>query len=244
MLKLPVIRLAPLYTNLILVFCLFWWVAMAYFDGTEYNSSHVNGKWITNLNVGAMFLLLYLFAHIRLRLLMLIMVPLSWLGEEIFSGWLQFYDYREGYIPHYIPFGHAIVFAISWIIGYSKPVWSFITRNRNAFLIIYALMFAFVILYFGDTLSAFFGLLFFLALRRKKYNAFYLLMGFVVLYLELAGTWVGCWKWRAERWFFDTVNPPLGAIFIYVGGDILLGRILRKGLGFRRNRKRQRPSST
>lgn len=210
------------------------WIPLAYFDSVPFAEFYVYGKIFTTCYILLAYFFLFFIASLRLKLLLIVIVPLSYLGELIFSTWLGMYEYRTISVPLYVPFGHGVVFASSWILSCNFKIRNFFNCNKKAFILMYILLFCFVILYFRDTLSLLFGILFFLALKRKKYNSFYLLMGFVVLYLELLGTFYGCWKWKSDLGYLQTVNPPLGAIFIYVGGDMLLNKIVRKSLPLRR----------
>jgi len=59
-----------------------------------------------------------------------------------------------------------------------------------------------------------------------------------VLYIELVGTWLGCWAWGPAPWgVLHTTNPPVGAFVCYVIADILVikiaGRLARLRLGRR-----------
>ncbi len=65
-------------------------------------------------------------------------------------------------------------------------------------------------------------------------------MGFLVLYIELMGTWLGCWRWDLNplNGLLHTTNPPVGAFVCYVIADIIVIMSLRWGRwmwGYRRN---------
>lgn len=223
-------RLIPIF----LVFNFCCWALAVYFGSSTFSEPFFDGYYITTGIVVCLFLILYSMSHLRLRLLMLMIVPLSYLGELIFSDLLQLYRYDIGQIPYYIPFGHAVVFASSWILSFETGIFDVVQRFKAIFIAGYIILFGIIIFGFGDTLTAAFALLFFSALWRKKFSPFYLLMGILVLYLELVGTYFGCWTWQADPGIFHTLNPPVGAISIYIGGDVLLSRLLRKCLNYRR----------
>ncbi|CDN10836.1 hypothetical protein RintRC_1894 [Richelia intracellularis] len=46
------------------------------------------------------------------RLMGIIFVPFSVVGEYVFSLILEMYHYRLGGVPMYVPFGHAILFSV------------------------------------------------------------------------------------------------------------------------------------
>lgn len=217
----------------VLLFLLFSWLVLVFFDSPWFDKHYFNGKPITAGFVIFLYIILLYRVGIRLKLLMLLIVPLSYLGEVIFSEKLQWYIYREERVPLHIPFGHAIVFATGWLLLQKNRIRLFLQRCKIYVVALYILMYLFVWLFLGDTLSLVLGVFFFGVLLYKRFNSFYLLMGFIVLYLEIIGTQSGCWTWRLNISVFKTVNPPLGAMFIYVGGDILLTHLLRRILIYR-----------
>jgi hypothetical protein len=219
----------PLWSRLAF---LLWWIPALYFDSSY--STIVTGHWLTLLAAIILFVVQYRKASLRLRLLMWVMIPLSYLGEVLCTEVLGLYHYRLGTVPFYIPIGHAVVYAAAYQIFLHKSLRNFFQNNRFLVLTTYALAFIAVLLLFGDTLSALMGALLFLMLIRKRNHTIYLIIGLVVLYLELIGTQLGNWSWTRQPGIFSTTNPPLGSIMIYVGGDALLNKLVRKGIGLRR----------
>ncbi|ANW97189.1 hypothetical protein AXE80_13220 [Wenyingzhuangia fucanilytica] len=217
-----------------LIFIVILCIPMLFFDSVYFSANYFNGKHITSFLVISITLYLIWAVPLRLKILMLIMIPLSWLGEYIFSDLLDMYHYREHSIPLYVPFGHAIVFGTGWLLTQRSMAIKQPKKFKKILTGFYIISFCFVIFILKDTLSLFLGVLFFLSLKRKKFLPFYLMMSLIVLYLELVGTFLGAWKWDAEQGIFKTVNPPLGAIFFYVGGDMLLGKVTRFSLRQRR----------
>ena len=50
-----------------------------------------------------------------------------------------------------------------------------------------------------------------------------MLMAVIVFAIEIIGTYFQCWTWQPESaYLFQTVNPPVGAVYIYVVGDIVV----------------------
>lgn len=156
------------------------------------------------------------------------MVPLSYLGEIIFCKWLGFYAYRTEAIPLYVPLGHAIVYASGYV--YAHMSWSSARDGalRKFFGLGFALLFLAVGLFRNDVFSVVFGVFFFLLLKRKRWQNLYYFIALCVIYIELLGTYFQCWTWVPRT--FDTIptaNPPMGAVFFYAGGDVLLAKIVQ-----------------
>jgi hypothetical protein len=145
-------------------------------------------------------------------------------GEVFFSLILEMYRYRLGNVPVYVPFGHALIYASVYYFV-REPV---VFRHRQR---IIALLYPLMILYSTlwlllahDVLGFVCMLTVLLLLRRwPESRLFFLLMFFMIVYLELMGTAYGCWHWPPV-WFghFDWVpsaNPPSGISVFYFGFD-------------------------
>ena len=220
-------------TALILLSILLW-APILFFDSVYFANHYFDGKMVTTALVLTLSVFLFSISNLKLRLSILLIIPLSWLGEYIFSDFLDMYDYRDGRIPLYVPFGHACIYAQGWLLSNSMGIFEHKYKIKTTMLILFGAIFAWAILIFGDTLSLALGVLFFWALHRKNYNPFYFVMSFIVLALELVGTHFGCWLWEYRWSIFSTVNPPVGAMFIYIGGDILLNKTLKAVLRWRK----------
>lgn len=195
-------------------------------DSVAFSEHYFDGRFIADALGISYFMLMYYFAGSRLRLLMLVMVPLSYIGELIFCKLLGMYSYRTPAIPLYVPFGHAIVYASGYIFAYTD----YALRNRllfrKIFMAGFALLFAGVALVLHDIFSLFSGMLFFLLLWRKKWQVVYFFIALCVIYIELVGTFFRCWAWQPDIFgSIPTANPPMGAVFYYAGGDVLLAKI-------------------
>jgi len=204
-------------------------------DSIFFDERVFDGQWIVNILFPLYFFLMLLFVDRQLRILMIIMVPLSYLGELVCSPTLEMYLYRQHNVPFYIPFGHAVVYGSASVL-YRLPIIVRHTRQiKRTLLVFFVIVMAGVGIAFNDTLTIALGLLFFIALQRKDYHIFYLIMGLIVLIIELIGTTLGCWAWQPESLlYFETINPPVGAIFIYVGGDMILWKLTRRVFGFKK----------
>jgi len=216
------------------------WIPILFFDSIYFSQYFSQGKLITSILVIIMTIVLFVMANLKQRFLMGIMIPLSWLGEMLCCVYLDMYDYRGDQIPLYVPFGHASIFTLCWLLTQYSGVLNKNISFKKWMKYFYLASFIFVIFFLNDTLSLALGVLFYLSIKRKNYSPFYLMMGLLVLYLELVGTYFGCWKWDVNQWMFTTVNPPLGAIFIYIGGDMILGRLSRFILKFRKKIRSKR----
>lgn len=195
-------------------------------DSVYFAMYFFEGRWLINIFAIGHFLYFFYAAGTKLRRLMFLMVPLSYLGEEMFCNWFDMYDYRNKQIPLYVPFGHALLYATGWVC--SKAEWA--RQHEQSltkfFMVFFAVVLIGVGLVFDDVLTLIYALLFYLVMRRKKWANFYFFMGLWVIVLELVGTYYQCWAWHPVVFgYIPTVNPPLGALVIYVCGDIVLNKL-------------------
>jgi len=186
--------------------------------------------------IGYFFLLLWAL-HPDRRLMAIVFVPFSVIGEYIFSLVFEMYSYRLGGVPIYVPFGHAILFSTGVLISEHAFVSKYEKQMQPVFISLYIIILGAVVALFQDTLSVIFALVFLWVLRRKGYQTLYFIMGFLVLYIELAGTAWGCWAWKHHIFnisWLQTTNPPVGAFVCYVLADlgvIKIARYLKAKLG-------------
>ncbi|MEM9220375.1 MAG: hypothetical protein AAGD25_39370 [Cyanobacteria bacterium P01_F01_bin.150] len=185
--------------------------------------------WANGLGIAYFSLLLFALTP-QQRLMALVFVPFSAIGEGIFSLLFGLYRYRLGMVPIYVPFGHAILFSMGLLVSELPAIRDRKESLRPIFIALYVAAFGTAILWLHDTLSAIFGLVFLWVLRRKGYNSLYFLMGLFVLYVELVGTHWGCWAWTPhpfnQSWLSAT-NPPVGAFACYVLADLGVMKIVR-----------------
>jgi len=196
-------------------------------DSVYFKEHFFDGRDITNVLSVLYFSFFFWFSDSYLRKLMFVMVFLSYLGEFIFCTLLEMYDYRTALIPIYVPFGHAIVFASGYVFAHTQ----FAVKNDNFFRKCFAVAFTALFLSVGfflkDLFSLTFGIFFFLLLKRKRWQNLYYFIALCVIFIELAGTYFKCWKWAPKTFgLIPTSNPPMGAVFFYAGGDILLTKIV------------------
>lgn len=207
------------------LFPLFTAVALG-IDSAAFKEYYFDGRSVTDVLGISYFLLMCYLAGSRLRLLMLIMVPLSYTGELIFCNLLGMYSYRTPAIPLYVPFGHAIVYASGYIFAHTKLALQNQLLFRKIFIAGFAMLFVAVAVLFNDVFSLVSGIMFFLLLWRKKWQGVYFFIALCVIYIELAGTFLRCWAWQPRIFgIIAAANPPVGAVFYYAGGDVLLAKI-------------------
>jgi len=196
-------------------------------DSVSFKEIYFDGRQFTNVLVMIYFSFFFWFSDAYLRKLMFVMVFLSYIGELIFCNLLGMYHYRTAVIPLYVPFGHAIVYASGYVFAYTK--WAVDNDNslKKYFAIAFALLFLSVGFFLHDVFSLIFGVCFFLLLKRKKWQNVYCFIAICVIFIELAGTFFQCWKWVPRTFgLIETSNPPMGAVFFYAGGDVLLVKIV------------------
>jgi len=202
----------------------FWpLTALVLFCDSQFVAQRSNyGQWISALL--ALTFLLALASRMRpeRQLLIALFVPLSAIGEGIFSLVFKLYGYRLGGVPVYVPFGHSILLGIGLMLSDSAWIKAHEQRVRVALIGFHAALMGGALLFFNDTLSAILGVMFFTVLRRQRGRALYLIIGVLVLYVEILGTAWGCWVWQPSPFgLLHTTNPPTGAFACYVLADII-----------------------
>ncbi|WP_348823773.1 hypothetical protein [Flavobacterium aestuarii] len=195
-------------------------------DSVGFKENCFDGRQLTNVLAIIYFFFFFFFSDAYLRKLMFVMVFLSYIGELIFCKLLDMYQYRTAAIPLYVPFGHAIVYASGYVYAHTKWAVSNDTVLKKYFAIAFALLFVSVGIFLNDQFSLIFGVFFFLLLKRKRWQSVYYFIAVCVIFIELAGTYFQCWKWVPKTFgLIAAVNPPMGAVFFYAGGDVLLVKI-------------------
>ena len=182
-------------------------------------------QWATNGLVLFCFAWVYSRVTSKIKKLMLYGVVLALLGEVIFSILLGMYEYRLENVPLYVPLGHSLIYAAVFSLQKEKTIQRHKTRIVS-FLYWGMVVYSSLWLVFDKDVFGFLcmlGVVFFL--RRKPDNElFFLIMFFMVVYLELLGTYYQCWVWP-DTWFskIDVItssNPPSGISVFYFGFDI------------------------
>lgn len=205
----------------------FFTLLALWIDSVYFSKHYFDGRSLTNFLAIFYFSLFFFSAQSYLRKLMFIMIFLSYIGELIFCKLLEMYAYRTPDIPLYVPFGHAIVYASGFVLV-ERP---FFVANENKlkqlFFISFATLFLGVGIFLHDIFSLVFGTLFFVLLKRKKWNNVYYSIALCVIFIELVGTYFKCWTWVPKTFgVIPSVNPPMGAVFFYAGGDVILAKMV------------------
>lgn len=207
---------------------IFFFVFTPFALALESGNFFAQGREWTNGLVIVYFMGLVCLVSQPLRWLMVHMVWLSYLGELLFCELLHWYSYRTTGIPLYVPFGHALVYATGYILA-QQPVFIWQERSiRKIFIVLFSSAFLGIGLFLKDYFTLVLGLLFFLLLRRKRWQNLYFFIAVCVIFIELVGTYFQCWTWKPNVWGLPTCNPPIGAVFLYAGGDVLLAKIVQK----------------
>ena len=207
---------------------LFWpLTALVLFcDSRAVTTLGAHGQYASNLLAPIFLLALMSRMSPQRQLLVALFVPLSAMGEGIFSLVFGLYGYRLGGVPLYVPFGHSILMSIGLLLADCDLVRQHERRVCRGLLLFHGGLIAATLLLRGDTLSTLFAVLFVLVLRGRCDRPFYLILGVLVLYIEILGTLWGCWAWRPDSFgVLHTTNPPPGAFTCYVLGDILAMQI-------------------
>lgn len=196
-------------------------------DSVWFTEYYFEGRWLVNVLAIIYFSLMFFTADIALKKLMFVMVFLSYIGELIFCKAIGMYEYRTPMIPLYVPFGHAIVYASGYILAHTGWVMSREKQLQHFFAVFYIVLFLAVGIFLNDVFSLIFGSLFFVLLKRKHWQNLYYCIALCVIFIELVGTYFGCWAWVPKTYgIIPAANPPMGAVFFYAGGDVLLVKIV------------------
>jgi len=207
----------------------------------------VHGQDITNALVFMAFLWIFFHVSKVTKQLMLFGVVIAYAGEYALAVGLGMYTYRLENVPHYVPFGHAIVYAGVYYI--TKEPW--VRKHQQRVIqILYPTMIIYSTLWLvlAQDIFGFICMLIVLLLfkRMPETKLFFLPMFFMVVYLEILGTYYGCWVWPPV-WFdvftwIPSANPPSGIGVVYFAFDAacLLGYKLCNLQKWRRFRHIQR----
>lgn len=197
---------------------------MLFLDSKWVLAHGLNGQMLDNILVP-----LYCYAMVRtipderLKKIMLLTIPVSAVGEVIFSMGIELYTYKFGTVPIYVPFGHAIVIGSGFQLLWRAEVHDRASVIISRFLILYGILFVSVFLIFGDSFTVLLGLLFFLGVFAMKQRVIYMFMPIFVLFVEFVGTAFGCWSWSPSPFgFLSTTNPPMGSVMFYVYLDMIV----------------------
>ena len=196
-------------------------------DSVYFRDAFFDGRHITDALFVAYFFLMLYTAGKQLQKLMLLLVVMSYLAELLCSEVFLMYSYKGNAIPLYVPFGHAIVYASGYIIAKTAIARENAKNLQVAFPVFFIMIFTGAVILWNDIFSIIFGVLFFLVLKRKRGDILYYIVPFCAIFAEFTGANFGCWTWSSLMFgVFPSGNPPVGAVFMYAAGDVLLMKMI------------------
>ncbi|MDP5093624.1 MAG: hypothetical protein NWQ17_09945 [Polaribacter sp.] len=179
-----------------------------------------NAQFYANILMIIVFVIIFFKVHHRLKENMIAAVMIAFFGEYLFSIVMGMYTYRLENVPHYVPFGHALLYVA--VLCFSKAAsikihHQFLERFLTIFIFIYATVF---LIFKNDVFGFVMTIATLYILRNKpRERLFYLTMYITVVVLELIGTYYKCWYWPTTAWgifdFLPSHNPPSGISFFY-----------------------------
>ena len=186
-----------------------------------------HGQAVAVALVGFAFAFSYYKSSKRAKQIMLIGIAVGLFGEFMLSIVLGMYHYRFYNIPLWLFFGHSLIFASvfrlshhPWILDHQGVI--------KKWLFLFSVVYSVVWLFWADDVFGFiYSLIFFLILyKAKKSQLFFLIMFFIVAYLEQIGTATGTWFWPEIAFdkfeWLPSGNPPVGIAAFYFLFDFIV----------------------
>ena len=177
------------------------------------------GQLIVNILAWAVLALLWHRSTPQERPALLACLVIATAGEVFLSLVWGLYDYRLGNIPLFVPPGHVLLFWLGMRIAASLPA-------RSEWLVPLASLPVVAALAFmgRDTFGPLLFAMFVGCTAIRRGRRLYATMFALSLVMELYGTWLGNWTWRAQvPWLgLATTNPPLAAGAFYCVLDLLV----------------------
>ncbi|GGN37675.1 MULTISPECIES: hypothetical protein [Marinomonas] len=212
------------FTSIYLLVLLVLWLGL-FLDSQTVSEQVQYNQWVTNGLVLLCFAWVYSHVTSKIKKLMLYGVVLALLGEVVFSMLLGMYEYRLENVPLYVPLGHSLIYAAVFSLQKEKIIQRHKTRVVS-FLYWGMMVYSSLWLVLDKDVFGFLcmlGILFFLK-KTPGNELFFLIMFYMVVYLELLGTYYQCWVWP-DIWFnqisfIPSSNPPSGISVFYFGFDI------------------------
>lgn len=216
-------KILSLFTRKIGLFFVF--VFALYFDGTHFASIYPHAQTVTNIFMITAFFLLYIRSVKRTRELMIYAVIIGFGGEYLFSIMLDMYTYRLSNLPLYIPFGHAALYARTYVFSKASIVKKYATQITLCFSVVIWVLALFYLIVFNDVFGFVMTVaVFLLLIKRPKDRLFFLTMYIVVAVLEIGGTAYAAWSWPDTAFgvfpLLDSHNPPSGISLFYFLLDV------------------------
>jgi hypothetical protein len=200
---------------------LFLYISLGLFlDSVYVVENYRDLQWLANVIMVVMFLITIFNVTPRIREQLIYAVLIGFVGEYLFSLVLGMYTYRLENVPHYIPMGHALVYA--GVLYFTRTVFSknnikVLEKLFTVFIFLYAMLF---LIFKNDVFGFVLTIATLFILRKKKRERlFYLTMYLAVAFLEIVGTSYECWWWPTTAWdiipILPSGNPPSGISFFY-----------------------------
>jgi len=183
------------------------------------------GQPLVNVWAWGVFAWLWLKSLPGERLALFACLVLATAGEVVLALVWGLYDYRLGNLPLFVPPGHVLLYALGLWCAARLP------QRLLSGVLPLALLAATALGLSGiDGLSVLLTALFVLAMRYGPAPRLYATMFVLALLMELWGTALGNWAWRAEvPWLgWTTLNPPFAAGAFYCVLDWLVGLCVRR----------------
>ena len=185
-------------------------------NGTDWP---VKGEYLVDIVCWVIFATIYSRGERVERVEMLTVLAFATPMELFFTEVWHLYEYREGFMPLFVPVGHWFLFDLGRRFSCHLPEkWSW--PSITPFIPL-ALYFA----YRGLDTSGLFLLVALLGFMRwGPERRLYATMAWLALAMELWGTHLGNWAWYSDvAWTpLTALNPPLLCGVVYALGDLLV----------------------
>ena len=179
----------------------------------------VKGEYLVDIACWTLFATIYARGERLERIEMLTVLAFATPMELFFTEVWHLYEYREGFMPLFVPAGHWFLFDLGRRFSRLLPdKWSW---PSIAPFVPLALYFA----YQGWDTSGMFLLAALLGFMRwGPEPRLYATMAWLALAMELWGTHLGNWAWYSDvAWTpLTALNPPLLCGVVYALGDLLV----------------------
>lgn len=197
------------------------------------------GQTVVDVVVWAAFVRWLWLADRTGRVLLVACVAIAAVGECVLSLVWGLYDYRLGSVPWFVPPGHALLLMLGMLVAARLP-------DRVTWIVPLAAapIVAWQAIVGVDRLGVLLFAVLLLAMWRGRARKLYAVMFALSLAMELYGTWLGNWRWRAEApWIgLSAGNPPLTAGAFYCVLDALVMAVLLLLRGSRRVERGRDPA--
>lgn len=186
------------------------------------------GQYLTDAGVIALFIWLCRRGGGAERRVLLLCLGISAAGEVVLSlGW-GLYDYQFGNVPLYVPPGHALLMTLGLLVAPClTPRLVLALAGAGAAWAVQVWLQA------GDEFGALLMVFFAACLLCGRNRQLYAAMFVLALAMELYGTALGTWTWRAlvPGLHLTQANPPFAAGAFYCLLDLLVLAAVRRRAG-------------